>query len=241
MWIFAVSTIFHNNLVNGILYQNYGVIQQPTPLPISVWDSVNAPVFSAYDNSFVTSNDLTKLGGYGTDYYHPQVLQTTYGTVKSPSDVLDDSLYGYYHNGRVLKQYFVSEENIDDINALNSFLSRFMPYVPSNYNVPASKLPNLGFPTTASFPTAPPPPALPTNPPVQYALNDLYPIPRISPVPVQFGSGGLSYVRLQNGEVYLGSGGLGYTNDRLKTEELQEVRNRQSPQASPVTFGETPR
>lgn len=223
--------------MNSILYQNIEVLPQATPLPISVWGSVHTTVLPGYENNFVTSNDLTKLGGYGTDYYHPQVLQTTYGTVKSPSDALDDQLYGYYHNGRLLKQYFVAEENIDDINALNSFLSRFMPFVPTNYNVPASKLPNLGFPT------ATPPPTLPTNPlpPNPYTFNNLYPIPRISTVPVQLGSGSLGYVRLPNGAVYLGSGSLGYTNDRIKSEELQEVRSRQSPQASPVTFGETPR
>lgn len=219
--------------MNAILYQNIGVLPQAAPLPISVWDPVQTSVLSGYENSFVTSNDLTKLGGYGTDYYHPQVLQTAYGTVKSPSDALDEQLYGYYHNGRLLKQYFVSEDNIDDINALNSFLSRFMPFVPSNYNVPASKLPNLGFPSATPSPT------LPTNPP-PYSLNALYPISRVSPVPIQLGSGSLGYVRLPNGAVYLGSGSLGYTNDRLKSVELQEVRNRQSPQASPVTFGETP-
>lgn len=234
MWIFAVGIVLHITLVNAILYQNYGVLPTATPLPISVWDSVNSPVLTAYDNTLVTSNDISKLSGYGTDYYHPQVLQTTYGTVKSPSDVIDDSLYGYYHNGRILKQYFVAEENIDDVNALNSFLSRFMPFVPNNFNVPASKLPNLGFPTASTTPTA-----LPTNPP--YSINNLYALPRISAVPVQLGSGSLGYVRLPNGAVYLGSGSLGYTNDQQKAEQLQEVRNRQSPQASPLTFGETPR
>lgn len=192
---------------------------------------MNAPLLSPLDANLVTSNDFGKINGYTNDYYHPQAVQTIFGTVKSPSDVFDDSLSGYYHNGRYLKQYFVAEENIDDINALNSFLSRFMPFVPNNYNVPASKLPNLGFPTVAS-----PPPTLPTNP-----VHDFYSIQRVSPVPVQLGSGSLGYVRLPNGAVYLGSGSLGYTNDRLKSEELNLVRNRQSPQAGPLTFGETPR
>lgn len=233
-----MCTILHINFVNGILYQDID-LPKATPIPISIWDSVNAPLISPYDNNLVTSNDLNKFGGYGTTYYHhPQTVATVYGTVKSPNDVFDDSLYGYYHNGRYLKQYFVSEENVDDINALNSFLSRFMPFVPHNFNVPASKLPNLGFPTF-SQPTVP----VQNNP-----INDLYQFQRFEPaptpapaVPVQLGSGSLGYVRLPNGAVYLGSGSLGYTNDALKSNQLNEVRNRQSPQASPVTFGETPR
>lgn len=240
VWIVAVGAIFHIGLVNAILYQNLEVLPSASPLPI--WASVNGPsVLAAYDDSLLPSNDIAKLNSYGTDYYHPQILQTTFGTIKSPSDVLDDSLYGYYHNGRLLKQYFVAEENVDDINALNSFLSRFMPFVPTpNYNVPASKLPNLGFPTST------PQPALSTFPTNslanQYPLSNLFSIqPRISTVPVQLGSGSLGYVRLPNGAVFLGSGSLGYTNDQLKAEQLHQVRNRDRPAASPVTFGETPR
>lgn len=220
-------------MVNAILYQNIEVLPSPSPFPVSIWASVN------YDSSLLPSNDISKLNSYGTDYYHPQILQTTYGTIKSPSDVIDDQLYGYYHNGRLLKQYFVAEENVDDINALNSFLSRFMPFVPpSNYNVPASKLPNLGFPSTTPQPAAS---TYPTNPST-YSINDLFAVqPRISAVPVQLGSGSLGYVRLPNGAVFLGSGSLGYSNEQIKAEQLNQVRNRQSPQASPVTFGETPR
>lgn len=239
MVFFAIGALFHIGLVNAILYQNIEVLPSASPLPVSIWESVNSPpVLAAYDTSLLPSNDISKLNSYGTDYYHPQILQTTYGTIKSPSDVIDDSLYGYYHNGRLLKQYFVAEENVDDINALNSFLSRFMPYVPApNYNVPASKLPNLGFPSSTPPPAVP---TFPTNPP-PYSFNDLYSVqPRISAVPVQLGSGSLGYVRLPNGAVYLGSGSLGYSNDQLKAEQLNQVRNRQSPQASPVTFGETP-
>lgn len=231
VWIFAVGALLHINFVNGILFQDID-LPKATPLPYSVWDSVNVPLLSPYDNSLVTSNELTKFGGYGTTYYHhPQTVATVFGTVKTPNDLIDD--YGYYHNGRFLKQYFVAEENVDDINALNSFLSRFMPFVPPNYNVPASKLPNLGFPTI-SPPTVP----VQNNP-----INDLYQYQRIAPVavPVQLGSGSLGFVRHPNGAVYLGSGSLGYTNGALKAGELNDIRNRQSPQASPVTFGETPR
>lgn len=219
--------------MNAILYQNIDVLPSATPsIPFSFLDAVNAPVLSSYENNLVTTNDFNKLHHFG--YYTPQTLSTIYPTVKSPNDVFDDSLYGYYHNGRFLKQYFVSEENVDDINALNSFLSRFMPFVPANYNVPASKLPNLGFPT---IPTSPPAPV--QNNPINdfYSINSL----RIAPVPVQLGSGSLGYVRLPNGNVYLGSGSLGYTNEQQKAIELNEVRNRQSPQASPLHFGETPR
>lgn len=239
MCIFAVGAMFHISLVNGILYPNIGVLPTEPSLPISFLDHVNTPIFSGYDSNLVTTNDFSKLPAFGSTYYTPQTLSTVYGTVKSPNDLFDD--YGYYHNGRLLKQYFVSEENVDDINALNSFLSRFMPYVPANYNVPASRLPNLGFPTIA--PPSPQTPSIPSNPfNGFYSINSINPLPRIAPTqPVQLGSGSLGYVRLPNGDVYLGSGSLGYTNDRLKANELNEVRNRQSPQASPLTFGETPR
>jgi len=238
--ICAVGAIFHISLVNGILYPNYGVLPTEPSLPISFLDPVNTPVYSGYDSNLVTTNDLSKYTAYNPTYYTPQTLSTVYGTVKSPGDVFDD--YGYYHNGRFLKQYFVSEENVDDINALNSFLSRFMPFVPANYNVPASKLPNLGFPTIA--PPLPQPAQIQNNPLNDfYSINSINSLTRISPVQTvgQLGSGSLGYVRLSNGAVYLGSGSLGYTNDRLKADELNEVRNRQSPQAGPLTFGETPR
>lgn len=228
-------------MANAILYQNIEVLPSPSPLPVSFWSSVNSPsVLTGYEhNGLLPSNDISKLNSYGTDYYHPQILQTTYGTIKSPADVIDEQLYGYYHNGRLLKQYFVAEENVDDINALNSFLSRFMPFVPpSSYNVPASKLPNLGFPSSTPQPAASTYPNLPQT----YSINDLFAAqPRISAVPVQLGSGSLGYVRLPNGAVFLGSGSLGYSNEQIKAEQLNQVRNRQSPQASPVTFGETPR
>lgn len=227
-----MGPLFHIGLVSAILYQNIEVLPSARPLPLAIWAPLNSPSdLAAYDGSLLQSNDISKLNSYGTDYYHPQILQTTYGTIKSPSDVLDDSLYGYYHNGRLLKQYFVAEENVDDINALNGYLSRFMPFVPeSNFNVPASKLANLGFPTSTPQPTP------------SYSLNNFFPIQsRISAVPVQLGSGSLGYVRLPNGAIYLGSGSLGYTNDQLKAEQLDQVKNRESPLASPTTFGETPR
>lgn len=227
--------------MNAILYQNIEVLPSVNPLSVSVWASVNSPqVLAAYDNGLLPSNDISKLNSYGTDYYHPRILQSTYGTIKSPADALEDALFGYYHNGRLLKQYFVAEENVDDINGLNDYLSRFMPFVPaSNYNIPASKLPNLGFPTST------PPPAVSTFPnnPSSFSVNNhnLFAIqPRISTLPVQLGSGSLGYVRLPNGAVFLGSGSLGYTNDQIKVEQLNQIKNRQSSQASPVTFGETP-
>lgn len=232
-----MGAVFQISFVNAVLYQNIDVLPPTSPIPLSIWGSANPSVLPSFDNTLFTPNEeYNKLAGYGTTYYHPQTLSTIYGTVKSPSDVYDDNLLGYYHNGRYLKQYFVSEDNIDDINALNSFLSRFMPFVPANFNVPASKLPNLGFPTIAPPPQPPPVPAFQTNP-----LNNFYSLQRAVPaVPVQLGSGSLGYVRHPNGAVYLGSGSLGYVNDRQKTNELNEVRNRQSPQAGPLTFGETP-
>lgn len=215
------------NAVGGILYQNIGLLPTTATLPIPLW-SINSPAFGPFDHNILSSNDFNKL------ILGPNILEqnTLFGTVKAPSDVLDTTLHGYYQNGRFLKQYFVAEDNIDDLNELNNFL-RFTPYVPSSYNVPAaSKQPNLGFPSYRTAPST-----LPHNLP----YSDFYSITRALPKPTQLGSGSLGYIRLPNGAVYLGSGSLGYINDEQKTNELTEVRNRQSPQAGPLTFGDAPR
>lgn len=227
-WIFVVCIVLQLNAVTGILYhQNYGLL--PTTLPLPLWN-LNSPALTTFDHNILSSHELSKLT-YGTNVF-PFDQTTIYGTVKSPSDVYDDTLHGYYHNGRYLKQYFVAEDNIDDLQALNNFIGRFMPYVPSNFNVPAaSKQPNLGFP---SFSTAPS--TLQNNLP----YNDFYGLPRALPKPTQLGSGSLGFIRLPNGAVYLGSGSLGYINQDQKSNELNQVRNRQSPQAGPLTFGEAP-
>lgn len=142
--------------------------------------------------------------------------------VKPTNDFFGNELETYFHNGRYLKQYLVMEENLDDTNELDAFLSRFVPYVPSNYNIQAAvRRPAVGF--------APAP------------GNGFFSVPRNPATPIQLGSGSLGYLRLPNGAIYLGSGSLGYTNDQQKAIELANVRNRQSPGASPLTFGETPR
>lgn len=154
------------------------------------------------------------------------------------------------------------EDNFDDLNGLNSYLNRFGPYVPTNFNVQsASSQPNLGFPSIPTqqnlgfaqqnfgYPSIrsqplPPQPTQQTAP--QTFTNNqpetaLFQSTRAQPVPVQLGSGSLGYIRLPNGAVYLGSGSLGYVNDQQKVNQLSEIQGRQSPQASPVTFGEAPR
>lgn len=216
--------------VKGILYQNIGILPTTATLPLPLW-SIQPPEFSAFDHNILTTNELNKLPPYAPNVY-PFDPTTIYSTVKTPSDAVDASLFGYYHNGRFLKQYFVAEDNFDDLNGLNNYL-RYMPYVPSNFNIPAaSKQPNLGFP---SFSTAPS--TLQQNLP----FSNLYsPFPRTLSKPTQLGSGSLGFIRLANGAVYLGSGSLGFVNNEQKANELNEVRNRQSPQAGPLTFGETP-
>lgn len=219
------------NLAAGILYQNIdvGLLPSSSPLPLPLWDvnAINHPSLTALDHSLLNSNDFNKFSTFG----YPTT--TLYGTVKAPSDLLDNSLLNYYHNGRFLKQYFVMEDNFDDLNELNNFLGRYMPFVPANYNVPpASSRPNLGFPIESQQP-----------PPTQSISNlNYFSLPqRQSPVPIQLGSGSLGFIRAPNGGIYLGSGSLGYIDDKTKFLQLNEARNRQSPQASPTHFGETPR
>lgn len=172
-------------------------------------------------------------------------------TVKSPSDLLLDdlsSLQSYLHNGRVLKQYFVAEDNVDDLNTHNSleaYVPRFVPFIPSKFNfVSASKAPNLGFPTVTN-PTVSPTPATVSIPFINprftqpsVAITKLH--PQFALRPIQIGSGGLGVLKLPNGQVYLGSGSYSYTNDEQKANEINDVRNRQSPGPGPLTFGKTP-
>lgn len=209
----------------------------PAAYPISV---IGPQSINVLDHNLLPAFDLPKYTAFGGPFISPASF---IGTVKSPADHYDDALLGYYHNGRLLKQYFVMEDNFDDLNGLNGFLNRFGPYVPANFNVPAaSSQPNLGFPSFAQ--AQPPSPALQTAPQTftnNAPINSLYQNARTQAVPVQLGSGSLGYIRLPNGAVYLGSGSLGYINDRQKVTQLNEIQSRQSPQASPVTFGEVPR
>lgn len=250
---------------DAILYHSNDSPYKLLPLPLL--DSINSDVFHTtgltdFEHSIDHIGHLDRYPGLTTSLYPHQISSSVYltngfkpvTTVKSPNDLLIDdiaSLQTYFHNGRFLKQYFVMEDNLDDINTYNSvepYVNRFVPFVPANYNiVSASKAPNLGFPSlsnpTSNLPTVAASSAAAsfinprfTQPSV--LINKL--TPQFSTRPIQLGSGSLGVLRLPNGAVYLGSGSLGYTNDLQKATEISDVRNRQSPGAGPLTFGKAP-
>lgn len=250
VWILIISIASQCYSVVAIVYENYNFLPAPpaAAYPISV---LGPHSINVLDHNLLPAFDLPKYSSYG-----PQILSPTsfIGTVKSPADNFHDAILGYYHNGRLLKQYFVMEDNFDDLNGLNGYLNRFGPYVPTNFNVQAaSAQPNLGFPSIPSQTYQPQtyqPQSWSQQPTLQTAPQtfsnnqpepSLFQNTRSQAVPVQLGSGSLGYIRLPNGAVYLGSGSLGYVNDQQKNNQLSEIQGRQSPQASPVTFGEAPR
>lgn len=251
---------------DAILYQTNDSPYKLLSLPLL--DSINSDVFHStgftqFEHNIDHVRHLDKYPSFTTSLYpnHPisSSVYLTNGfkpitTVKSPRDLLIndiEALEAYFHNGRFLKQYFVMEDNVDDLNTHNSldtYVNRFVPFVPSNFNIiSASKTPNLGFPTLAN-----PTPSVPTvtgSPGAVPFINPRFTQPSVlinkltaqfRTRPIQLGSGSLGVLRLPNGAVYLGSGSLGYTNDLQKASEISNVRNRESPGASPLTFGQTP-
>lgn len=128
----------------------------------------------------------------------------------------------YIVNGRILKQYLVMED-LDDDNSIDSFLNSpqrhpLGPFLPPNFNIVKPNRPtNLGFPIQSN------------------ALRRTQ-----SPPAVALGSGSLGYIRLPNGSIFIGSGSLGYIDSQQRANDIQSVRNRQSPRPSPLSFGQTP-
>lgn len=229
--------------IHGILYQGLIPAYGPIPLPLPLLDSINhhhllqsttGQSSSIFPNDFDQTIDKFKSYNFSPSSLFRNPLNSaifyanTYrpiGSVKPPNDLYTYDLSPYYHNGRYLKQYLVMEDNLDDNNSLDNYLSRFVPYVPTA----TSRGPNFGFSTEP-------------NQAKNLQTNTVYSIPTAaSPLPIQLGSGSLGYIRLPNGAVYLGSGSLGYINDIQKANEQEHVRNRQSPGASTLTFGETPK
>lgn len=218
----------------AILY-HHGLVSVPTytptttlPLPLLAFNQqqqqhhlVQTNILNQLDTSL---ESVKNANTFSTSPLNSAIFYSNVGSVsvKPSNDFFSNELDPYFHNGRYLKQYLVMEENLDDTNALDEFLSRFVPYVPSNYNLrTAVRRPTVGYAPAQG--------------------NNFFSLPRTPALPIQLGSGSLGYLRLPNGAIYLGSGSLGYTNDQQKAIDLDNVRNRQSPGAGPLTFGETPR
>lgn len=200
----ALVLLAFSALSNAIIFPN--VEQGVTPLSLPLLQAFSPTLSSNslpdFDNINSKFNSFAFPGSFTNTIVYPSVVPpvNTY--------TYSNDLPTYYHNGRLLKQYLVTEDNYDDLNGLENYLNRFNPYVPQNFN--------------------------------SNGANNFFGPQRNSPVPVQLGSGSLGYLRLANGAVYLGSGSLGYIDDRQKNIELNSIRGRQSPKASPLTFGEAP-
>lgn len=130
-------------------------------------------------------------------------------------------------------------ENHDDDNSLDSFLNdpinrnAYVPYLP-HLNFNRDNRPNLGFPVGEA--------SAQQNSAAAARLNSAATTTARASVGSQIavGSGSLGFVRHANGAVYLGSGSLGYNNEQQRISAVQEIRNRQSPAPSPLSFGHSP-
>lgn len=163
----------------------------------------------------------------------PEPIRGGFQPIPSPVSVdVRPTFDSYYRDNRVLKQYYVTEDNLDDNTVDGGYFNNFTPVLPANFrSLSASSLPNLGFPLLSPDSDLIPRTARPTQTgtPISVPAN-----PR---APLQLGSGSLGVIRLANGAVFLGSGSLGYVNDKQRAEEIQLARNHQSPQPSALTFG----
>lgn len=127
----------------------------------------------------------------------------------------------YILDGRILKQYLVME-NHDEDNTLDSFLND-----PVNRNAYVPFLPHLNFGAN--------------NRNNQGFSGQYRQAAQLKQPSYAIGSGSLGFVRHPNGAIYLGSGSLGYINDQQRSNALQDIRNRATPGAGPLTFGHTPK
>lgn len=172
-------------------------------------------------------------GSSGSILPHPQYsFSNLFGLPPLTGHLEHVSDLSYIVDGRVLKQYFVMENLHDDDNSLDSYLNdpvnrnAYVPFLP-HLNFAGQNRPNLGFPHGQQ-----------NSQQRSSQLNQIGTFGGGGPVAV--GSGSLGFVRHANGAIYLGSGSLGYIDNQQQSDAVNSIRNRQSPEPSPLTFGSTP-
>lgn len=165
----------------AILYPSVG--HASTPLGVPLFQAINAPLstndLSDFNDPFngfnkVTTTTFTFPGSVSNSFYYSNQLPSV--ALKNTNDLLGSGLSSYYQNGRVLKQYLVTEDTYEDVNELDNYLSRFAPFVPSTLN---SKF--------FSFPRASPPQ------PIQLGSGSLGYI-RLANGDISLGSGSLGFI-----------------------------------------------
>lgn len=157
----------------------------------------------------------------------PSLFTNGYGYINYGAVNNFDTAY-ISHDGRILKQYSVHERIHNDLpNPSDDYQPKptvftqtqpsFLPpnYVPNNINFAQPRNINVGDSNT-----------IPTF------LNKNH-------GPVAFGSGGLGVVRSVNGEVFLGSGSLGYTTHKDHYDNVMAIHSRRQKQhpRGPTSFG----
>ena len=144
------------------------------------------------------------------------------------------------NDGRIVKQYSVHERHHNDHPNPNDFQQ--LPTNPAQAPppaVPAQSVPGLNRPLFV-------PNNINVAQPRVFFTNSQRPNPNLLPTfltnnhgPVALGSGGLGFVQLPNGDVYLGSGSKSYISHKDHYDNIIELSNRRqkSHQRSPTTFG----
>ena len=200
--------------------------------PHTVQPQVNVKQYHGADaSSYATISNIfdgiTRIHGFPSLAPLPSIQPQS----NSIEDIADLT---YIVNGRVLKQYLVMEHHDDD-NTIDSYLnnpyhrSTYIPYLP-HLNFDRSNKENYGFGQGQPMPTPLPMAASPRS--AQLNVNS---------GAIAVGSGSLGFVRHPSGAIFLGSGSLGYINDQQRADAITSIKNRQSPEPGPLSFGRTPK
>lgn len=142
-------------------------------------------------------------------------------------------------DGRVLKQYSVHEQHQNDhpdprnFQAFPAFPTQALPAVPTQFpgNFPPANV-NIAQPRSFTLTDS-------QNPNADSSPNQIPTFLNRNHGPVALGSGSIGVVQLPSGDVYLGSGALGYISHKDHYDNLIGItsRRQKSHPRTPVTFG----
>lgn len=211
--IYGFDDAAYHQLFNQFNGFNYGYPTQATPPP----PRPSRP--SVFDNGF----------GF-QPYAPPHDYETSY----------------VLHDGRVVKQYSVHERHHNDhpdprdfqafpsipTQALPAIPTQALPAVPNQFptNFPQSNI-NIAQPRTF-FTNSQDPSVNPNQNRIPTFLNRNH-------GPIALGSGSIGVVQLPSGDVYLGSGALGYISHKDHYDNVVGItsRRQKSHPRGPLTFG----
>lgn len=228
----------------------------PTPGPIYVPSTPSPGVFVPNMNKWTNTfgfddinyqnfyNDLNGFN-YGPPNHVtsppptavPSLFNNGFGYINYGSPYDFETSY-ISNDGRILKQYSVHERHHNDHPNPNGF--QLLPSIPTQAAppaaVPAQRVPGLTRPLFVPNNVAQPRNFFPNNQP---SPNGIQSFLTSNHGPVAFGSGGLGFVQLPNGDVFLGSGSKSYISHKDHYDNVIEITNRRqkSHPRGPTTFG----